>query len=360
MKKGKKLIIVLAILFIFSLFLGASVFCAIYAGEFGEHVLNLIITVILFSLFVFIMNKKMKEKIVGSHELGNKIFLPAVIIVPIILMMLLGSCMKYEDNDKDDSSSSEIVIETTEKPTEPVTEEITEEMTELATSEPEHNTSDYVDYIARKAKEDAETADDEDIQEALEWLKNNTENYFKGNENMENTMYYGELLEYKYKDTGDDLEKIGWQAFKTVKYVYRGAETVLDDSTHNNLMELKEMLESYGVEEETEPEPVVEEVEEEQEVIVDEPIYEEPQEEVEEVIEDTPVEEVVEEPVQEEEPVEIIEETEDPNAQIIVYRTKSGEKYHYENPCGKGTYIECTLSDALARGLGPCEKCVLH
>ena len=43
-----------------------------------------------------------------------------------------------------------------------------------------------------------------------------------------------------------------------------------------------------------------------------------------------------------------------------VYRTKSGKKYHYENPCGKGIYYEVSLEEALSAGLEPCEKCVLH
>lgn len=52
--------------------------------------------------------------------------------------------------------------------------------------------------------------------------------------------------------------------------------------------------------------------------------------------------------------------TVDPDSQVIVYVTKSGEKYHHENPCGNGTYYESTLAKAKARGLTPCEKCVLH
>lgn len=55
-----------------------------------------------------------------------------------------------------------------------------------------------------------------------------------------------------------------------------------------------------------------------------------------------------------------VRETEDPDSQITVYKTKSGEKYHYENPCGNGKYSPITLSEAKARGLEPCEKCVLH
>lgn len=43
-----------------------------------------------------------------------------------------------------------------------------------------------------------------------------------------------------------------------------------------------------------------------------------------------------------------------------VYRTETGSKYHYENPCGNGTYYEISLDDAEAAGLGPCKKCVLN
>ena len=41
-----------------------------------------------------------------------------------------------------------------------------------------------------------------------------------------------------------------------------------------------------------------------------------------------------------------------------VYYTKSGKCYHYINPCGRGTYYECTLEEAENKGLLPCEKCV--
>lgn len=52
--------------------------------------------------------------------------------------------------------------------------------------------------------------------------------------------------------------------------------------------------------------------------------------------------------------------TVDPDSQATVYRTKSGECYHYENPCGRGTYYEVSLAQAKAAGLRACEKCVLH
>lgn len=52
--------------------------------------------------------------------------------------------------------------------------------------------------------------------------------------------------------------------------------------------------------------------------------------------------------------------TVDPESQITVYVTETGKRYHYENPCGNGKYYPSTLAKAKARGLTPCDKCVLH
>lgn len=46
--------------------------------------------------------------------------------------------------------------------------------------------------------------------------------------------------------------------------------------------------------------------------------------------------------------------------QLTVYYTRTGECYHYENPCGRGTYYPISLDKAKQRGLRPCGKCVLH
>lgn len=42
-----------------------------------------------------------------------------------------------------------------------------------------------------------------------------------------------------------------------------------------------------------------------------------------------------------------------------VYVTRTGKKYHYANPCGRGKYIATNLQEAINRGFSPCEKCVL-
>ncbi len=46
-----------------------------------------------------------------------------------------------------------------------------------------------------------------------------------------------------------------------------------------------------------------------------------------------------------------------PNGFDIVYITRNGEKYHLSLSCGEYEFYECTLEQALSRGLSPCKKC---
>lgn len=48
----------------------------------------------------------------------------------------------------------------------------------------------------------------------------------------------------------------------------------------------------------------------------------------------------------------------DPQGRTI-YITPTGKRYHYNNRCNGGTYIESSLEEALSLGLTPCKKCVL-
>lgn len=52
------------------------------------------------------------------------------------------------------------------------------------------------------------------------------------------------------------------------------------------------------------------------------------------------------------------EEEEPPQVSRTVYVTKTGKRYHYSSSCNGGQYYASALSDALARGLTPCNKCV--
>ncbi len=50
----------------------------------------------------------------------------------------------------------------------------------------------------------------------------------------------------------------------------------------------------------------------------------------------------------------------DYDSKVTVYITPTGSKYHYENPCGNGSYSPISLSEAKAMGLTACKKCVLQ
>ncbi len=125
-----------------------------------------------------------------------------------------------------------------EEPTQPVGEITTEEVSVS------QNSTAMVDKIINQAKDDSKTATDEEINAALDYLHKNINHCFDSNEAMENFIYYGALLDSKFEDD-NELSVIGFQAVKTVKYVYRGVEAISDPVTAGNVKELREMLEDY-------------------------------------------------------------------------------------------------------------------
>ncbi|CAI3193040.1 hypothetical protein [Clostridium neonatale] len=118
------------------------------------------------------------------------------------------------------------------------------------TSDP--NTSAAVDELYYKAKENATTATEEDLKEAIKFIKDNYNNYWVDNETMHKTMYYGSLLECMTKDKAKSDSKsveriiydLGSDAVQVTKYIYRKADTIEDDSTKSNLEQIKKGLDS--------------------------------------------------------------------------------------------------------------------
>lgn len=107
----------------------------------------------------------------------------------------------------------------------------------------EPNTSAMVDAIILQAKADAENASEEELQFATSFIQENYPDFFTDNSVMEKVIYYGSLLEYAYQDTDETvLAELGMDSVQTVKYVYRGAETVEDEATKLNLEQVGESL----------------------------------------------------------------------------------------------------------------------
>lgn len=131
------------------------------------------------------------------------------------------------------------------------TTNVADNITPTEAPEPEANTSAMVDSIVNKAKSDADGQLDLDTcKEALSYLKDNYPNYFADNETMEKVMYYGAFLEYSFEGKGinDVCATLGQDALQTVKYVYRGADAIEDESTQSNLRQVKESLDSASLE----------------------------------------------------------------------------------------------------------------
>lgn len=131
------------------------------------------------------------------------------------------------------------------------TTNVADNITPTEAPEPEANTSAMVDSIVNKAKSDADGQLDLDTcKEALSYLKDNYLNYFTDNETMEKVMYYGAFLEYSFEGKGinDVCATLGQDALQTVKYVYRGADAIEDESTQSNLRQVKESLDSASLE----------------------------------------------------------------------------------------------------------------
>ncbi len=189
------------------------------------------------------------------------------------------------------------------------------------------DTSAQADSIARKARDAANSATDEDISTAYEYIKANYTDCFKDDTTMEQMMYYGWLLEYKYEGDTEkqDYYTLGQNAEQLAKYVYRGSDTADSDSTKANIEQVGKSIDTI----------------EQAKVAAEKAAAEKAAAEQSEASNSTDTSSTEE------------------NSRTV-YITETGKKYHYANPCGRGTYYPCTLAQAQARGLEPCGKCVLR
>lgn len=129
------------------------------------------------------------------------------------------------------------------------------------TTKAEPNTSAKVDEILLQAKNDAETISDSDAEkkweEAFDYLKSHSENFYENNEVMEQSMYYGEFI-YQYIETNaraKDISQLedstraaydaGYNTVKAIKYVYRNAAAVEDADTQSALTEAQNALNKF-------------------------------------------------------------------------------------------------------------------
>lgn len=114
-----------------------------------------------------------------------------------------------------------------------------------AVSDTEVGSTARADAIISQAKADAENPNESIGNEAASFIVSTYPEFYDSNETMEKVMYCGAYLEYA--DFGDTSTKIGMDTVQAVKYVYRGADTVEDTGTQENLRQIGEALSEAGL-----------------------------------------------------------------------------------------------------------------
>lgn len=219
------------------------------------------------------------------------------------------------------------------------------------------DTSAQADSIARKARDAANSATDEDISTAYEYIKANYTDCFKDDTTMEQMMYYGWLLEYKYEGDTEkqDYYTLGQNAEQLAKYVYRGSDTADSDSTKANIEQVGKSIDAIeqakAAAEKAAAEKAAAEKAAAEKAAAEKAAAEKA------AAEKATAEKAAAEQSEASNSTDTASTKENSRT---VYVTKTGKKYHYANPCGRGAYYRCTLAEAQARGLEPCGKCVLR
>ncbi len=154
------------------------------------------------------------------------------LMVAVSVISLIGCSSGNEE-----AVSSESIIKETTLP-----ETTSETETETTMKKPKLTKEEKVQQIFDDADAAAETATEEDLNDAVKWFKNNIEYILNNNPKMEEALYYGRLLRVKNLDTGNTYEKIGIYALDTVKPVYLGDALKKDETTSENLSQLRNWL----------------------------------------------------------------------------------------------------------------------
>lgn len=166
------------------------------------------------------------------------------ILIPVIILCVcigIFACQSSDDTDKDTKEAAK--TENTQKSSD------VKEIEAVAVENPMNcpaftaaeNSSDMDLQIYKTAKDYKDTLTDEQAAAIVNAIKEENPKFYDGSEEMEKFLWYGYLLQCKYEDS-DPRAELGTDLVQAIKYVYRNVETVLDDSTKENLRQVDEDL----------------------------------------------------------------------------------------------------------------------
>ena len=155
----------------------------------------------------------------------KKLFiLTAMLLVATFLLM---GCAQQELDETTQATEATTVSTTTEAEKQLVWPNGWDDLDKMLDTEP--NTSSRVDEIAFLARDfaaiDFGSLDHTVI--ATDYIRDNYQDLFRDDATMELAMFMGSYLDYLYDDSVLQSE-LGFDTFRAIKYVYRGAETVAD------------------------------------------------------------------------------------------------------------------------------------
>ena len=189
------------------------------------------------------MRKKDADQKQAGAQRGKKKWIIIAVVVVVLIAAAVGGNTETQQPQTFGTQATSEAPETQDPATEAASE------TEAKT-EPEENTSAKVDALALAAKQDIEEngVSDAKRDEAVAFIVEHYPDFYADNETMERAISYGYWLEYAYQndEAARDYAELGMDLEQAVKYDYRGAESVEDDATQENLSQIRESLEAIG------------------------------------------------------------------------------------------------------------------
>ena len=189
------------------------------------------------------MRKKDADQKQSEAPRGKKKWIIIAVVAVVLIAAAVGGNTETQQPQTSGTQATSEAPETQE----PVTEVTSETENE---AEPEANTSAKVDALALAAKQDVEEngVSDAKRDEAVAFIVEHYPDFYTDNATMEQAISYGYWLEYAYEsdESARDYAELGMDLEQAVKYVYRGAESVEDDATQENLSQIREALKAIG------------------------------------------------------------------------------------------------------------------
>lgn len=192
----------------------------------GGIIMHILFTIISIACLIELILLLIKPKwaTLGRELPNKKKSIKNLILVMIVFFILSGFTDKKNSISTNTATNKIQSVENNDK--------------FLITSQP--NTSEAVDELILKGKNDSKNVTEDDIKEAIKFINNNYNKYWVDNETMQRTLYYGALLEYSSENK--DIKELGLDSVQVIKYVYRGLEKIEDESTQSNLEQIKKSL----------------------------------------------------------------------------------------------------------------------